>query len=379
MTVLRRVETFTYRCPIAAPVRTSFGTMTARTAVFVRVEDDDGAHGWGEVWCNFPSAAAEHRAHLVDQVVAPRMLGRDIADPAALWSETARALHVLAVQCGDEGALCAALAGLDLALHDLRARRLGQPLWQALGGASAAPLPVYASGINPGPAAPDTIAAARAAGHRAFKVKLGFGRETDLATLRAVTAALGPGERLMIDVNQGWTLAEAVAIAPHLAVFPLGWIEEPILADRPPHEWSHLAAVAPAPLAGGENLRGAGFEAAIAQGHLAVIQPDAAKWGGISGCLPVARAALAAGRMYCPHYLGGAIGLVHSLHLLAAVRGPGLLEVDVNGNPLRESLLDGVLTLDGGSIAVPTAPGLGFEPDLPRLAAHRSAHTERTA
>jgi hypothetical protein len=44
----------------------------------------------------------------------------------------------------------------------------------------------------------------------------------------------------------------------------------------------------------------------------------------------VARAALAAGRTFCPHYLGGAVGLMHSLHLLAAVRGPGLLEVDAN-------------------------------------------------
>ena len=73
---------------------------------------------------------------------------------------------------------------------------------------------------------------------------------------------------------------------------------------------------------------------------MAVVQPDVAKWGGISGCLPVARRVVAARRRYCPHYLGGGIGLLASAHLLAAVGGDGLLEVDCNPNPLREGLAE---------------------------------------
>ena len=112
---------------------------------------------------------------------------------------------------------------------------------------------------------------------------------------------------------------------------------------------------------------------------MGVIQPDAAKWGGHSGCLPVARAALAAGRTYCPHFLGGAIGLIHSLHLLAAVRGPGLLEVDANPNPLREGLLGDLLTVRDGCVSLPGGQGLGLEPDLKPLANLRSLHIERHA
>ena len=153
MSRLARVQTLTFRCPIDTPVRTSFGTMTERVGVFVRAEDDAGAHGWGEIWCNFPSASAEHRALMLDQIVAPRLLGRNIDDPAALWAELDAALRVLRIQSGDEGALSAAAAGLDLALHDLRARRLGLPLWRALGGTDASPIPAYASGLNPGPGA----------------------------------------------------------------------------------------------------------------------------------------------------------------------------------------------------------------------------------
>ena len=60
---LARLETFVLRCPIDTPVQTSFGIMRDRPAVFVRVSDTEGAQGWGEVWCNFPTVGAEHRAH----------------------------------------------------------------------------------------------------------------------------------------------------------------------------------------------------------------------------------------------------------------------------------------------------------------------------
>ena len=377
---LARVEAHVFRTPIQEPVRTSFGTMTERVAVFVRVEDSDGARGWGEIWCNFPNAAAEHRALLFADIVAPRALGKSLDDPVRLWGEIDRALHVLRVQSGDAGALSAAAAGLDLAIHDLRARKRGLPLWRALGGTDSAPVPVYASGLNPGRAAYDTVGRMRAAGYRAFKIKVGFGEETDLGSLRPVAQELQAGERLMVDVNQGWDLRTACALSPKLAEFGLGWIEEPLMADRPLSEWTQVAAVAPTQLAAGENLRGAGpFQEMIESGLFGVIQPDAAKWGGHSGCLPVARAALAAGRTYCPHFLGGGIGLLHSLHLLAAVRGPGLLEVDANPNPLREGVLQDLLSVRDGSVSLPGGQGLGLEPDIKPLLNLRSLHIERHA
>ncbi len=377
---LARVEAHVFRTPIAVPVRTSFGTMTERAAVFVRVEDSDGARGWGEIWCNFPNAAAEHRALLFADIVAPRALGRSLDDPVGLWGEIDRALHVLRVQSGDAGALSAAAAGLDLALHDLRARKRGLPLWRSLGGTDDSPVPVYASGLNPGRAAYDTVGRMRAAGYRAFKIKVGFGEETDLGSLRPVAAELQEGERLMVDANQGWDLRTACQMAPKLAEFGLGWIEEPLMADRPLPEWTQVAAVAPARLAAGENLRGASpFQEAIDSGLFGVIQPDAAKWGGHSGCLPVARAALAAGRSFCPHFLGGGIGLLHSLHLLAAVRGPGLLEVDANPNPLREGILQDDFSVRDGSVSLPGGQGLGLEPDIKPLLTLRSLHIERRA
>ncbi len=79
---LAAIEATAYRVPIETPVRTSFGIMRDRPAVLVRAVDDDGAEGWGEVWCNFPSVGAEHRARLVAEVVAPQVelkLARPVA------------------------------------------------------------------------------------------------------------------------------------------------------------------------------------------------------------------------------------------------------------------------------------------------------------
>ena len=78
---LARVDAHAFPARIDEPARTSFGPRSERVAVFVRVEDSDGARGWGEVWSTFPTASAEHRALLFADIVAPRALGKSLDDP----------------------------------------------------------------------------------------------------------------------------------------------------------------------------------------------------------------------------------------------------------------------------------------------------------
>ena len=359
---IARIETFVFRAPIGEPVVTSFGSLPERVSVVVRVEDEDGAHGWGEVWCNFPSYGAEHRGLVLHRTLAPMALGRAVDDPAALWRELAMRTHVLALQSGDAGAFSAALAGLDAALWDLKARRAGLPLARLLGG-EVHEVPVYASGLNPGDG-PDTVERARAEGYRRFKQKIGFGEEVDLPNLRRIASGLREGEALLVDANQGWTADEARRMAPKLNELPLGWVEEPVAADRPEEEWRLLAEAYAAPLAGGENLRGQDLLRAASDPWLRVVQPDVGKWGGVSGCLAVGQAAVEAGKRYCPHWLSGGIGLMASAHLLSAVGGAGMLEVDSNPNPLRASLAQPFPALVDGAFALTDAPGIGAEPDM---------------
>ena len=152
---IARIEVQVLRWPVKVPVRTSFGTMHDRPAVLVRVEDSEGAHGWGEAWCNFPSCGAEHRARLIETVLAPLLVGRAFASPQAAFQAMTQQTAVLAIQSGEPGPIAQAIAGVDIALHDLAARRRGLPLWQHLSRAAAesgaaASVAVYASGINPG-------------------------------------------------------------------------------------------------------------------------------------------------------------------------------------------------------------------------------------
>lgn len=359
------VGTVVLRVPLDTPLPTSFGVMDARSALLVRVEDADGTVGWGEVWCNFPTFGAEHRALLIERIVGPRLLEQRDVRPGVAFTPFARKLHQLALQTGEFGPLAQVLGGLDVALWDLAARRIGAPL-SSLFGADAADVPAYASGINPTePAA--TVAAARADGHRAFKLKVGFGRDRDLANIEAVAAALHEGEVFMTDANQAWDIDDALVIAETLGGIGCGWLEEPLPADAATADWSAIAA-AGIPIAAGENMRGlAAFETALAEGWLSVAQPDTGKWGGLTGGLAVARCALGAGRRFCPHHLGGALGLVAAAHLLAAAGGDGLLEMDVNDNPLRTEMVEKLPAVAGGRWPLPTGPGLGVAPRLDDL------------
>jgi L-alanine-DL-glutamate epimerase-like enolase superfamily enzyme len=367
---IRSIQAFCFRYPLAAPVVTSFGEMRDRPAVFVRAEDSDGVAGWGEVWCNFPSVGAEHRARLINEMLAPMLLGRAVAQPSEIFEHLSAATSVMALQSGEAGPFAQCIAGIDIALWDLFARREKTPLWRLLGG-STGRMRVYASGINP----TGTLAQAEAAmrrGHRAFKLKIGFDEEADRANLRALRKLAGDGF-LAADVNQGWSIEQALRLAPRLEEFDLAWLEEPLRADRPWSEWRSLQKGITTPLAGGENIAGRGnFAGALEAGVLTVLQPDAAKWGGITGCLAVGRDALASKRHYCPHYLGGGIGLLASAHLLAASRGGGLLEVDSNDNPLREQFCGAVAEIADGEIALDETPGLGIEPDVAAIEEYRT-------
>jgi L-alanine-DL-glutamate epimerase-like enolase superfamily enzyme len=364
MTAFRiaNVRALVYRVPITTPIRTSFGTMHDRPAVLIRIEDDEGAVGWGEVWCNFPAVGAEHRARLVDSVIAPLLVGQSVEHPSPVHEQLTQRTHILGVQSGEPGPLAQVIAGVDVALWDLSARRAGQPLWKLLGGSPT--VSVYASGLNP--EHPEQLALRkRSEGFRAFKLKVGFGRSLDSANMAALREALGPETRLMIDANQAWSPAEAVEAASELAAFSPFWLEEPIAADAPLPAWQALAAKVPIPLAGGENIRGRDtFAQLIGGGAFAVVQPDIGKWGGFSGCLEVGRMALAAGLTFCPHWLGGGIGLVASMHLLAAVGGDGLVEVDANDNPLRELLAGPHPVVRDGAVELSDRAGLGVAPDL---------------
>ncbi|SHH77805.1 mandelate racemase/muconate lactonizing enzyme family protein [Marivita hallyeonensis] len=371
---LTRIDVSAYRAPIDTPVATSFGVMTNRPAVFVRLEDSDGAFGFGEIFANWPAAGAEHRARLVAEDFADLLISQSFNGLTGLFDTLTRKTHIRALQCGEWGPFRQVIAGLDTAYVDLLARRADVSVARFLNPDAAPEVPCYASGIAIAQAATE-IPASRAAGFSAFKVKVGFDADRDVALLSAAFDGLKEGDTLCADANQAWDFSAAKDFLDRTTDLPLGWLEEPLPADAPLPDWQALRKAAHVPLAGGENITGlGGFSDAIGSDVFSVLQPDIAKWGGLSGCWQVAQAIRQSGLRFCPHFLGGGIGLIASAHLLAAAGGDGFLEVDVNPNPLRDAFAPWGDTETRGVMKISAAPGLGISELPDSVASYQTAN-----
>ena len=367
--VIERVEAVLLRAQIDVPVQTSFGTMRDRPALLVKITEKSGCVGYGEIWCNFPTRGAEYKAGLLTTEFAFWLKGRSFCSPAEIFDDLGLAFAVLALQTADPGTLAQVIAGVDQALWDLVARKRGERLC-SLFDVAATSVPAYASGIHPSQAE-EKAHRARQQGFTAFKVKVGFGDALDRAGVAAAREMIGDDARLMIDANQAWALPEHAGEAINrLKDFSLSWVEEPLPANTQPGTWQTLTKITDVPLAGGENLPTLdGVADYWRANRFAFLQPDIGKIGGFTGLLRIfgRKAALSSDRVcvYCPHWLGGMVGLAASAHLLAVVGGPGLLEVDVNDNPIRENLADWTpVPSHDGQIDLPKEHGIGISPDL---------------
>ncbi len=359
---IRRLDIYRYQASVEAR-RSSFGLNSERSALLICVHDTDGFSGWGEVWTGMPAFGAQHRAQLLEKVVAPKLVGRVVSSPVELRQSLIHELLPIVRLAGEPGPVAQILAGLDCAVWDLVAQRAKKPLYELLGGVSRA-VKTYASGVSP-MVTPAELDQVRRMGFDSFKVKAGFDDDEVLPALSKLSRTLHRDENMMIDANCGWDVESALAASRFLADTELLWIEEPIGPERTESEWAYLAGQACHPLAAGENMSDkTAFVKAFE--WLKVIQPDLGKWGGVSEVLPLAKRAVAAGLLYCPHTFGTHISAAHSAHVLAAAGGDGRLELDVTGNPLR-FVSEPAVALTNGIGLLGREPGIGVEMSLERV------------
>ena len=334
--------------------------------LLVRVETDDGLVGWGEA---FGHAAIAATKAALDSIVAPLVVGRDAGDINELTRQVLHGVHLL----GRNGPFVYAFSGVEIALWDLLGKRAGQPLWRLLGGSAPAPLDAYASLLSYGgdlELVARNTAEARARGYRHIKLH----ELTREAVLAAKAAA--PDAAVMLDVNCAWTPAVARGKAAAIAGEGLLWLEEPVW---PPEDTAGLASLRRygIPLSAGENTAGLfGFRALIEAGAIDVAQPSVTKVGGVGEMKRVIALAQAHGVEVVPHspYFGP--GFVATLHLAAALIERPMIEVlwlDMEASPF-----DPWVRAEGGKVAVPSAPGLGCDPDPAVLARYTKAPATRT-
>lgn len=357
---IERLRVSILKTPLARPVEMSFGRLVDRRICVVEVAAD-GIWGIGESWINYPPWADSERLATYRHGVAPLLLGRDATDPGAVQSALAAALLPLGRQGGAEGAMWQALSGIDLALWDLAGKLAAQPVHRLLGSNLVAPqVAAYGSGIGPTDVE-ELCEAALAAGLRAVKTKVGFGRVTDERTVATTRARVGEEVEIFADANQAWSLAEAVQSASWLRDYAVAWLEEPLAGDRI-SDLGELAAQSDLGLATGENVYGiADYTSYARSGAIQVLQPDLAKAGGFTTGRVVARTAADAGVRLAPHCYSSAIGLAASAHFTAAYPHADWVEVDVRPNPLRTDLLREPWEWADGALCVPDRPGLGVE------------------
>ena len=279
----------------------------------------------------------------------------------------------------------------EVAVWDLAARSLGEPLWRLLGGRAERMLAYASTGEL---LAPDDrvrrVVALRDAGVRAVKLRCGQPDwRDDVAVVEAVRAAVGADVELLVDANHGWRMAgdrrrpwdvaDAIACARALEPSGVYWLEEPLpTADL--EGYARLRAGTSLRIAAGEMVRGP-HEARdlVLRGAVDVIQPDAVLAGGLGGARRIAALAGLCGRMFSPHTWSDGLGLIANLHLALAVSRCPFVEVPFDppgwGPERRDWLLGGpvVEIAADGTVAPPPGPGLGVVPDLEALEAYRLA------
>lgn len=356
--IIRHAESFRLRVPVPAEIADSRRMVSTLEFVGVLLTGEDGTCGTGYT-VTVGHGGKVIQAALDELYVAP-LIGRDADDVRRIW----RDLHDgPGLWIGRAGATTMAQAAVDIALWDLRARGLGQPLWRLLGAARGADLPAYNThGGWLNFSGEHLVAECRTLldqGYRAVKMKVGGADVSeDLRRVAAVRAAIGDDALLMVDANQAWDLTTATRAARGLEASQVTWLEEPLHPDDVAGH-ARLARRSAVPIALGEHVYGIhAFRDFIQAGAVEIVQVDVCRVGGITPWLEVASLADAAGLRVCPHC--GDLSQVHQ-HLMRAIPNGWMLEVI----PLwpRGPFVDQV-RIEDGLCALPTAPGAAtaFEP-----------------
>ena len=349
MPIIRDVEILQVDLPPKVVRTDAIQAFVTQETPIVRIRSDDGSEGTGYTYTigtGGSSVVALLRDHL-----APRLVGRDADEIEAIWKSLFFHTHATAV-----GAITSlALAAIDTALWDLRARRLRLPLWKLAGGAQAK-VPVYTTEGGwlqlPVETLVQETVAAKAAGFRGAKIKVGRPHVSeDVARLAAVREAVGDGFELMVDANQAFTVSEAIRRARAFERFGLAWLEEPLPAeDLAGHV--ELAAHTDIPIAVGESLYSAQhFREYLERDACSIVQVDCARIGGITPWLKVAHLAETFNVAVCPHFL-------MELHVSLTAAVPNAAWVEYI--PQLDDLTTSRLAIENGYALAPSEPGLGI-------------------
>jgi D-galactarolactone cycloisomerase len=382
---IANIETFPLSCGLGdRRFYSSQAAFPERNSLLVRITTDDGLTGWGEggQW-----GPPEPTAACIEQVLKPRLVGREASQPVRLWEES----YANTRDFGQKGTYIEAISAIDIALWDIWGKSLGVPVHALLGGAFRDRIPAYATGCYYGENFRDRKAALadlaeevsgyRDGGFTALKIKVGLlPVEDDEARVALVRETVGPDLKLLADANHAYNAATAIRMGRALEKYNLLWFEEPVVPeDRTGYR--RVRDAIDVPIAGGEcEFTRYGFRDLFLGECVDIAQPDLCASGGLSEWVKINALASTFGVMVVPHVWGSGVALAAALHALAAtpplphtlenvpLQNQAMVEYDRKHNPLRDDILVENFRLEDGCLPVPQGPGLGVSVDTGMLA-----------
>ena len=345
---IRSIRARAVAAPMKRPLVTSIATVGVAPLVLIDLETDAGVVGRSYLF-------ALGKAHLPPIVELVRAMAAMVEGDQVAPLELERKLRARYALLGVHNIVLFAMAGIDMAAWDALAQSLGQPLVRLLG-AAPRPVPAYNSkglGLMAEKELVKEAAELVGEGFRAVKLRLGRpDARDDLKALQSVKKAIGADITLMVDFNQGLTVAEAIRRGRMIDdEGGVCWIEEPVRADD--FAGCHrIREEVKTPIQIGENFMGPEQMAqALAAGAADYVMPDAERIGGVTGWMRAAALAQGAGVEMSSHLFPEV-----SCHLLAATPTCHWLEyVD-----WADAILEQPVTLKDGHVCVPDAPGTGI-------------------
>ncbi len=350
--------------------------------VFLTIDTDEGLTGLGQA----QGGIAAHMIHAAIPHLGDLLIGEDSSRIDYIWTRLFAELN----STGNRGFGSALISAVDIALWDLKGKRLGLPIYELLGGKFRDDLRLYSNGWMPSDPTPEAYARAAfetiAEGHTALKMDP-FHYFDDVAPLqhghnisptglrkgveitRAVRNAVGPDIEVLIDLHGRYDVAAAVRVGKALGEFDIGWLEEPV----PPENHDALQIVkeqVPMPICVGERLVTRWDFRPILDKQLAnYIMPDIVRCGGISEMRKIATMAEAYYIPVSPHDATGPITMAAGAQVMMSTPNFYRLEIAYSELPYYNAALTPALDVRNGFYHVSDRPGLGHELNAEYVAA----------
>ncbi|MEJ8571548.1 mandelate racemase/muconate lactonizing enzyme family protein [Microbaculum marinum] len=351
--------------------------------ILVEVRTDEGIVGTGEIAIGPQASVCE----MVD-LIATVIKGQDPLGHAALWQ---RMLSVTNPRPGGIGGwdglppplprhlrqfYMAAMAGIDIAIWDIKGKAAGLPVFRLLGGTRTEVFTYGVGGfyVEGGPllAVADEFAGYVENGFRAVKLKAGaLSLDDEIARVRAVREAIGPDVLFMLDVNAPFDLEAAIAYSHAVEPFDIFWFEEPLHWYLQPADFVNLAKATNIPLAHGEReMHRLTTRDFIDSGAIRYIMYDSTRYGGFTEALRVSHYAEQKGVSNSPH----SAPHIHA-HLVSAFAESSFAAECVGDkrlHPIHERIYGGGARYRDGHVHLTEAPGFGLDIDWDAVRALRS-------